>query len=134
MAFEPLDPAAHAVEPPRQGRFQSIGAIRREMRGERGLDDERLGYTLARGVIRELAGEVRRQAECMLRAHLLEAHIVRGIETRLARDVACAALKGAEAYSIVVALLIRLVELMDRSRRLRRDLLVLGQFWLPADA
>jgi|SRR5580704_11625290 hypothetical protein len=134
MAFEALDAAADAVEPPRQRGLQSIGAVRREMRGERRFDDERLGYLLVRGIIRELAGEVRRQAECMLRAHLLEAHIVRGIETRLARDVACAALKGAEAYSIVVALLIRLVELMDRSRRLRRDLLVLGQFWLPADA
>jgi len=134
MAFEALDAAADAVEPPRQRGLQSIGAVRREMRGERRFDDERLGYLLVRGIIRELAGEVRRQAECMLRAHLLEAHIVRGIETRLARDVACAALKGAEAYSIVVALLIRLVELMDRSGRLRRDLLVLGQFWLPADA
>jgi len=134
MAFEPLNPAADAVDPSRQRRLQPICAVRGEMRGERRFDDERLGYLLVRGIIRELAGEVRRQAECMLRAHLLEAHIVRGIETRLARDVACAALKGAEAYSIVVALLIRLVELMDRSRRLRRDLLVLGQFWLPADA
>ena len=134
MPFEPLDAAAHAVEATGQGRLQSIGTVRREMRCERGLDDERLGYMLARRIIRELAGEVRRQPERMLRTHLLETHVVRGIETRLPRDIACAALKGAEACSIIIALLVRRRELADRLRGFRRDVLMFGQFRLAADA
>ena len=39
------------------------------MRGERRFDDERLRHTLTIGVIGQLTGEVRRQAEGVLRPH-----------------------------------------------------------------
>jgi hypothetical protein len=56
----------------------------------------------------------------------LKAHVVGGIETRLACDVARAALKGAEACGIVVALLVRWVELAERLRQLGGDVLMFG--------
>ena len=128
MPFESLDLAGHAVKPSRQRRFQPIGPVRREMRGERGFDDKRLRHVLARSVIGEPAGELRRQAERVLGAHARgsEAHIVGWIEARLAGDAAGAALKDSQALRFVVAFVISRIELARRPRALGRDLLVLG--------
>ena len=69
MPFEAFDLARHTVEATRQGRFETFGAIRRKVRGERRLDNERLGDVLPRSIIGELSREIRRQAERVLGAH-----------------------------------------------------------------
>ena len=69
VALEPLHLPRHAIEPSRQRGLQPVGAIGRQMRGERRLDDQRLRHALAGGIVSELAGEIRRKAEGVLGAH-----------------------------------------------------------------
>ena len=69
VPLDPLQVAGDAVEPARERGLQAIGAVGRQMRRERGFDDERLRHAFARGIVGELAGEVRRQPEGMLRPH-----------------------------------------------------------------
>ncbi len=63
MPLDPLQVACDAVEAASERGLQAIGTIGRQMRGERGFDDERLRHALTIGVVSELAGEVRWQAE-----------------------------------------------------------------------
>lgn len=70
VPFEALDLSRHAIEPPRERGFQSVGAIRRQVRGERRLYHKRLRHAFARRVVGELAGEIGRQAEGVFGAHV----------------------------------------------------------------
>ena len=61
----PLDPfqvARDAIKPARERGLQSIGAVGRQMRRERGFHDQRLGNAFARGIVSELAGRDRAAA------------------------------------------------------------------------
>lgn len=51
MPFEPLDLPRHAIETAREGRLQAIGAVWRQMRGERCLHDQGLRHAFARGIV-----------------------------------------------------------------------------------
>lgn len=79
------------------------------------------------GVVGELAGEVRRQAEGVLRSHTrLHPKIVCAIEWRLARGSAEVALHGALALHLVVSLVLQRLEFLDGYSQLGDDFFVLG--------
>lgn len=65
----PFDLPRHPVEPPRQGGLEPLGAVGREVRGDRCLHDGRLRYALAGRVIGKPAREVGREPEGMPSAH-----------------------------------------------------------------
>ena len=69
VPFDPLHLPRHAIETSRQRRLQPVGAVGRQMRGERRLDDQRLRHALASGIVSELAGEIRRKTKGVLGAH-----------------------------------------------------------------
>ena len=60
VSLDPLQVARDAIKPACKSGLQAIGAVGRQVRGERRFNDERLRHTLSIGVIGELAGEVRR--------------------------------------------------------------------------
>ena len=60
VPFEALDLSRHAVEPPCERGLQAVGAIRRQVRGERRLHHQRLRHAFASRVVGQLAGEIRR--------------------------------------------------------------------------
>ena len=98
VPFQPLDLPRHAIEPPGESGFQPVGAVGRQMRGQRRLHHERLRDPLAIGVVGKLAGEIRRQAESVLGAHVrLQPHVVGRIERDLPGDRANLALHDAKA-------------------------------------
>lgn len=85
MPLDTFHLAADPIKPARQRRFQSIGPIGRQMRGDGCLDDQSLRHPLARCVIGEFDGEVRRQSEGVLRPHATCACRHRGRATLGAR-------------------------------------------------
>src|SRR5574337_756994 len=58
VPFDPLHLPRHPIETPRQRGLEPVGAVGRQMRGERRLDHQRLRYTLASSIVSELAGEI----------------------------------------------------------------------------
>ena len=126
MPFDPLQVARDAVKPACKSGLQAIGAVGRQMRGERRFDDERLRHTLTIGVVSELAGEVRRQAEGVLCPHThSHPEIVGAVERGLARGGAEVALHDALALHLVVRLVLQRLEFLDGLARPRDDFFVL---------
>jgi hypothetical protein len=125
MAFDPLQVARDAIKPACKSGLQAVGAVGRQVRGERRFDDERLRYALTIGVVGELAGEGRRQAEGVFRPHARShPEIVGAAERGLARGGAEVALHAALALDLVVGLVLQRLEFLDRLSRLRDDLFV----------
>jgi len=126
VPFDALQVARDAIKPACESGLQPIGAVGRQVRGERRFDDERLRHTLTIGVVGELAGEVRRQAEGVLRPHARShSKIVGAIERRLARGGAEVALHDPLALRLVVRLVIQRCEFLDALTRPRDDFFVL---------
>jgi hypothetical protein len=88
VPLDPLQVARDAIKPPCKSGLQPIGAVGRQMRGERRFDDERLRHPLTIGVVGELAGEVRRQAEGVLRPHARSSSVT--LSQSWHRSIACA--------------------------------------------
>ena len=101
MALDTLEMPGHPIEPPREGCFEPVGTVRRQMRGERRLHDQGLRHALAGGVIGQLDGEVWWQPEGMLGPHESHSQIVGAIERRLARHTE-ATLDNARALRLVI--------------------------------
>lgn len=94
MAFETFDLPCHAIETPRQCGLQTVCTVRRQKRSKRRFHHQRLGDSLAMGVIGEPDREVGRQAERMLGAHGSKVHVIAGIERHLPREPAGPTLQG----------------------------------------
>jgi hypothetical protein len=134
MAFETFDLPGHAIEPPRQRGLQPVGAVGRQMRGERRLYDQRLGNPLSVGIVGELAGEIWRQAESVLGAHVLKAHIVARIEGYLPSERAGPPLQDAGVQGGILRFIICQFELAGWLSRLGYDPLMVREFGLTTEA
>src|SRR6185437_9337569 len=69
MAFDPFQVPRHAIEAPCQSGLKALGAVGRQVGGERRFDDKRLRHALARSIVRELPSEIRREAKGVLGPH-----------------------------------------------------------------
>ena len=117
MPLDPLQVARDAIKPACERGLEAIGAVGRQVRGERRLDDERLRHALSIGVISELAGEVRWQAEGVLCPHApSHPEIVGAVERGLARGGAEVALHDALALHLVVRLVVWRLEFLTGLR------------------
>ena len=101
MALDTLEMPGHPIEPPREGCFEPVGTVRRQMRGERRLHDQGLRHALAGGVIGQLDGEIRWQPEGVLGPHGSYAQIVGAIERCLPRNTE-AMLEEARLLRVVI--------------------------------
>ena len=126
VPFDTLQVARDAIKAACKSGLQAIGAVGRQMRGERRFDDERLRHTLTIGVIGELSREVLRQAEGVLRPHARShSKIVGAIERRLAGGGAEVALHDPLALHLVVGLVLQRLEFLNGLTRPRGDFFVL---------
>jgi hypothetical protein len=68
-ALDAFQVPRHAIEPSRERGLQPIGAVGRQMRSERRLDDKRLRHALASRIIGQLSSEIGRKAKGVLGTH-----------------------------------------------------------------
>src|SRR3954452_20992324 len=113
MTLQPLDLPGQPVKATAERRLHPLRIIRRQECGQRSFDDERLRYSLAAGMIGELARKIRRQTKRVLGSHyfILEVEAVAWIHRGLARQTGNVRAQHASAYGVTVALVFREVEL-----------------------
>ena len=136
VPLETFDLPRQPIEPAAKRCLHPLGIVRRKKRRKRGLDDKSLRHALAVGVVGELAGEIRWQAERVLGSHGLLSKIdaIARIHRRLSRETAGLPSQDSSAHAPHRRTLRRKGEFRRRLGWFRHDLFVLRKFRLAADA
>ena len=69
MTLEPFDLSSQTIEPPTEGGLHAFGIVRRQKGRERALNNQRLWYAFAIGVVGQLDRKLRWQAKGVLASH-----------------------------------------------------------------
>src|SRR3981081_568403 len=115
MTLKAFDLPRQSIEAPSQCGFHPFGIIRRQIGRKRRLYDKRLWHALAVGVVGELTGQLRWQAEWVLGPHQImsEINAIPGIHGRLARHAGYLPAQSTGTLHAIVRLFVGERELGD---------------------